>query len=374
MKLFIITVLLSTSLYAQKTRKVMDQTMDNLVALVPYLQNELKFKQKKNEKEIQKYLELLVSSLKNAKHVEELNKPGFTPSFKIIKDNLEEALFSFQHSNKDFARLRINSSMGLCMSCHSQLPEDLFSGYILNTRKVNRKSFNSAYEYANFLLILRKYEDSLTNFIKYIEDSAKKKDNYYFSKSLDNAFQKILVINTKILKDPKKALSALSKVQKIAPSYLKEDIDSWIKDLKEWDKGKMSQYLKKEKMKVLLEKTIKDVQDSDYEIGTSRFDVNLLMASGIGSNYMRVNPKSELSGSILYIMALADYSLNHDIFYNLGDHYLQTCIDRYAKKDIAKKCYGLYEEEIKFRYTGSLGTKLPSKVKEKLKFYKAKLK
>ena len=52
--------------------------------------------------------------------------------------------------------------------------------------------------------------------------------------------------------------------------------------------------------------------------------------------------------------------------HQMHEFYYQACIVRTPHTDQARKCYQKYEESIYLAYTGSSGTHIPSRVREKL--------
>jgi tetratricopeptide (TPR) repeat protein len=361
----------------------MRETMDSFVKLFPYMNSELKFKDPQFEKLIQERLDHIVTTFKTARHVSDFKKPGLAPNYQTIANHLEDTLLTFNSGNKDFARVKLNTSLNLCMSCHTQIPKDQLSGYIFNKHKIGPKTFENPYEYANFLLILRKYDQSLEMFEKTLRWRKSKhkemkkvkkilgtNDDYY-DKMMMGSLRKILLIFTKIKRSPEKALEYFSQNETVTslPQYAQNEIKDWKKTLKKWKDDKVNKinFNDQKEVKRFLDREESRLRVSDFAVGSGEFDIDLLMTSGIASNFMMRYPNTELSPQIMYLLGIAENRLNKNIFFTIGDLYLKDCVRKFPKDSYAKKCLAEYSNEIKIRFTGSLGTDIPSEKQKEIK-------
>jgi hypothetical protein len=379
----------TTITFAQETKKVaindtkqiMHQALDSIVHLFPYMSSELKFKDPKYEKEINLHLNKIAHAFKSAKHIKDFQSPGFAPNYRIIKEHLDDTILSFTTHNKTFARLRLASTTSLCLSCHTQLPKDKMTTFILDNKKVNRETFENEFEYGNFLFLLRQYKKAIRTYEASIEERLAKQvemkkiqkilgsGSDQFDRTLFNSFQRILTIYSKVLKQPREAIALLSKYQsnKEIPKYMQREIAEWIKELKNWVGKKEIEHkiANDEEMKSFIYKYIAKLENDTDSINTGLHDVDLLLTSGVVSNYLADHPSTVLAPEILYWLGLSENRLTKNLFFTLGDLYLKECVIRYPKNPVAIKCFNEYENEVNFRFTGSIGTNIPkSKVKE----------
>ncbi len=373
-----------------ETKKLMQKALDSIIHLVPYMSNEMKFKDPNNEKKISLHLNKIVKSFKSANHVTELELPGFKPNFRIIKDHLNDTLDNFNNHNKSFARLRLTATTSLCLSCHTQLPKDRLTSYMLNSETLKEDSFENKFEYANFMFLLRNYRKAIKAYkVSIVERFEKQKELKkiqtilgekpgHYDKVLYNSFKNILIINAKILRSPQKAIKTFESYlsNKQTPNYMKPDLNLWIKDLKRWSKSKdlNINLTTDEEANSFIEKYMSKLNSEDMGLGTGEFDVDLLIISGILTNYLSKKPKTKNAAKILYWVGISESRLSKNMFYTLGDLYLKECITRYPQTKIAHKCYDEYENEIKYRYTGTVGTKIPKSKQKELKKLKAMIK
>jgi tetratricopeptide (TPR) repeat protein len=375
------TLFLSTA-QANETKQVMHQALDSMIHLMPFMSSELKFKDPKYEKEIALHLNKMTVAFKSSKHIKDFQAPGFSPNYEVINDHMEDTVQSFNSQNKTFARLRLASTTSLCLSCHTQLPKDRMTTFILDNKKVNKSIFENEYEYGNFLFLLRKYTQAISAYEKSIEQRKLKQKEYekiqnilgskneQFDRVLYNTFRNALTIYAKVLKQPEAAINFFKKYtdDKEIPNYMKRDLQKWSKDLQKWvGKKEIDHLLVDDKeMQTFMQKYLAKMEMDGETVITAEMDVDLLVTSGVISNYLNANPKTKHAAAILYWLGISENRLMKDMFFSLGDLYLKECIMRYPKDPIAVKCFSEFENEINFRFTGSLGTNIPKSLQEEL--------
>lgn len=382
MRSLIFTVLLvsiSGSLYSapkvNETKQVMHQALDSIIHLFPFMSSEMKFKDPKYEKEINTHLNKIAIAFKTAKHVKDFQTPGFSANYRVIKDHLDDTIMSFNSQNKTFARLRLASTTSLCLSCHTQLPKDRLTTFILDNKKVKREIFENEFEYGNFLFLLRKYRKAIKAYERSIAERFEKQkelkkiqkvlgsNSEQFDRTLYNSFRRILTIYTKVLRQPKKAQSLFSKYikNKKLPKYMKRDLNKWYKEMDVWigNSDILHKIDSDKEMNSFLTKYVAKIENEGDTVISGDLDVDLLFTSGVLSNYLSDYPKTKLAPKILYWLGISENRLSKNMFFTLGDLYLKECITRYPKTPVAKSCYNEYENEITFRFTGSIGTNIP---------------
>lgn len=362
-----------------ETKQVMHQALDSLIHLIPY-NSELKFNDANNTKIIDFHLNRIANAFKSAKHIKDFKSPSFTPNYQVIKEHLDDTIMAFNNNNKVFARLRFNATTSICMSCHTQLPQDQMTSYLLNSEKVNRNYFANEYEHGNFQFLIRSYHSAISTYKRAIRERIAKRDdllkiqnilgeNYnQFDKILFNTFKKILIIYTRILRQPESAIELFNKYigDKKIPHYIQQDLKNWIQQLERWKGNKdiQKKYTQDEQLQAFINKYVSPLENQSAMSGD--YDIDLLITSGVLSNYLHQNPKTKFTGDILYLEGIAENRIDKNIFFTLGDLYLKECILRYPKTPIAKKCFNEYKEEITLRYTGSIGTNIPNNKKREL--------
>lgn len=372
---------------SNETKKVMHQALDSLIKLIPYMP-EMKFKDPKNEKIIDLHLNKIANAFKTAKHVKEFNSPGFTPNYQVIKEHLDDTIMTFNGNNKTFARLRLNATTAICMSCHTQLPKDQMTSYILDSRKVNRNLFANEYEYGNFQFLLRSYRSALSAYKRSVEERLAKREELlkiknilgeqydHYDQILFNSFKKMLIIYTKILRQPTDAIELFKKYVTAAkiPHYMQNDLKAWNKQLSRWQDNKYIRHRFSNDKEVQNFIANYAAQLEQKSTASGDYDVDLLIVAGVLSNYLQQNPNTKLTPEILYWEGLTENRIGKNIFFTLGDLYLKECITRYPDAPVAKKCFQEYKDEMTMRFTGSIGTNIPKSKQQELKRLESLLK
>lgn len=340
--------------------------------LSPFLFKEEKFADKKNEKFIAEYLQNLVTRFKSIKKHPAIKTPGYSFSRDQIEIQLQETAQVFKTSHKEYARHKLNSTLGLCISCHTQLPSGdklkIFGNHQIDP------TITSHFEKADFYFVTRDFSKAMEHYDHYINNFDPKKDN---RKSLETALNHKLIYYMRIqMNKSADAISSFSKnlLNPELPKVIKEEISEWIKELNIVQSINLSGKLTEEKeMKNFLKEVTKENEAGPRLSLYSREEVKDLRISGILYQYLNQHPGSRLVPEILYNLAIIDKRLNFSLFYSLGDLYLIECMNKYSNSSIAKACYQEYEAEKILSYTGSAGTSLPPEVKSELLKYKNKI-
>ncbi|MFZ4713193.1 MAG: hypothetical protein ACOYL6_05765 [Bacteriovoracaceae bacterium] len=361
--------------YAQENNTLinisMNQISGELDQLLPFLIDSQKFSDSKNEKEVKGHLSKLVELFKGIKKHPVISSTGFSLSRDQIETQLQETSDAFSSNHKDFARHKLNSTLGLCISCHTQMP----SGDKLKLFKNIdvEKNITSTFEKGEFYFITREFPKAMENYDRYINQFSAKDDR----KVLETVLNHKLTYFTRIQRQ-KADLAVKSfeenMLNKELPETIKIQIKAWIKDLKKKVMKADGKEITETEMKKYLSQVTKNNEDGPRISLYSNKEAMDLKISGILFEYLNNNPQSKLVPEILYNLAVIDKRMNFNIFYSMGDLYLKECMDKYPDAPIAKFCYQEYEDEKILSYTGSAGTSLPSDVKKELENYRSKLK
>lgn len=369
-----------------KAKAVMNQVYESFIKILPYVYSEKLLTdgndQKTRDDIIHSLTELQIA-FKNAKHVRLLKIPGFRPSLETINTHIEATIDSMNMKNKTMATARLKAMTALCVSCHTGLSEktaeNAFGEAIVSAK---RTQFESDYSYANYLFLVRRFKDAKTYYELAIKNSLKlvsresgsgPKDDRVFNGDLFNSFRRLLVIETKINFNPKEAMAILSKYrnEKILTTFVRSDLDHWLKSLEDWKKIDVS---KMGPITNLISEKLMPIESVREKVNSGDYDVTLLISSGLLSRYLNDHPQTELTPTILYWLAVAERRLSTTYFFSLADLYLKECIMQYPAAPMAKKCYKEYEDNVVAGFSGSSGTDIPAGEKRELDRLKSLLK
>lgn len=355
------------------THKVlMNKALNSFLQLMPFLRNSSTYQDQKNEKQILNLMQELQTVFQATKKQKMLQQEIFATNNMVIEDNLNTAIMAFESKNKKFSHQRLKETIQLCFHCHSQMPEEFTSSFSNGLNNLKRKDFASDGEYADYLFLIRNFKEAENFYKQVISDNIKKSEKDFDEEACKSALQQLLLLYLKIERDPQKSYQYLTEIK---PSLLKThkllqlQINTWLQDTATW-KNKTPAQLELTDNKSLLH-FIKTVLDPILAKKSFQDrEATLLLASGILSQYLFINPSDPDQAIALYYLGLAEKELNALSFYSLAESYFRDCITKHPEHSIAPKCYKEYEDSMVFGFTGSSGEHIPHDVQLDLKALK----
>lgn len=369
-----------------EAKAVMNQVYESFIKLVPYIYSDKLIsegKDKKVQDEITLYLTDLQKAFKNAKHVNLLKIPGFKPSLETIDGHIQDTIDSVNSKSKVFAHARLKAMTALCVSCHSGISDKVARNAFGDAiASVKRDQFESDFQYANYLYLVRKFTEAKTHYEFAIRNAIAKVDKAPKGALLDDkvvngdiytSLRRVLSIFTKISLRPDRAIEFLNRYKndKNISKYTRTDIELWIKSLEKWKSFDINSV---KNINDFIAKNLAPLENSKDKVNTGEHDITLLISSGVLTKYLNDNPKSDLTPTILYWLAVAERRLSTTYFFSLSDLYLKECMIQFPKSSIAKKCYQEYEDNVIFGYSGSSGTDIPLEERRELERLKTLIK
>ncbi|MES2800964.1 MAG: hypothetical protein V4654_00600 [Bdellovibrionota bacterium] len=345
------------------TSVLMRQFLEHLKTLKKYSVSDQKFSDPKNTLEISNQLQGFTQTAKAAAHDPMLKHENFRFSLQVLDNHISETEKVFRSGNKTFARWMLNSTMSVCMSCHSQMPTQKRSFFEFE----KPESYFSEFEQAEFLFATRDFEKASEIYEKIINRNLKFDDKLEVERSLERQ----VAYYSRIKRNPTEAIKKFEsylKIQNLTERSLRA-IASWIQQFKNWEKQKIldpRSATEKEIIKFAKQNLDPNAPKASNESYGPDL-VTYLYASGVLYEYLYSHAKVQSTPELLYWLAVSDRLINHNFFYSLADLYLRECIIAYSTQPIAKDCYREYEKEMIFSYSGSGGTHLPADVVDDLK-------
>lgn len=346
----------------------MNKAFIALTDLLPSLMSAEKFQDKKNEPVIKEKVKALEEAFRLAKHDPLIKHDLFAPSYALITDNLKESVSSFEKGHKDYTRWLLKETISVCLDCHTRIPMDHTSSFQDGELTIREDQLKDPYLLGLSSLIVRRYVDAKNHFLRQVQDKIISKD--YSNMILP--FQQILLIETKVMKDPAAMIALIDdfKAKKNLPGPVMDELKSWRARLVEWKN----------------EKAIKEIPSSDKAIAefikrrlsplkkksfVDAHKVDLLFSSGVLSSFFFMNQASSLAPEISYWTGWIEKRLKREDFMSSGDLFLEQCIRKYPASSFAKECLKEFEESIEFDFSGSSGTFIPDDVKAELQELKS---
>ena len=376
---FLITVMGSQTVLAQKEKKathkeVMNRALNSFIKIMPYLSSQETYNSAKNTSAIKQEMMALETVFQDAKKESLLQNDLFSTTNLAISDNLSLARKSFDYPNKNFSYIRMKETIHLCFHCHAQLPEEFTSSFSKGVNNLKREKFSSDLDYAQYLFLVRNFDAAQTLYQKIIDNTSSelinapkvnRKISLAKQQQMEEALRQILVIYAKIKRDIKGGSSYFEKLNLEGyPSYLKQQILNWNQGLKEWlpKESELGDLKDNTTMKKFVNDTLSPIIAKSQE-GDSRV-VDLLIGTGLLSNYVFLNAEDPDKAIALYYLGLSEASLSSTSFYSLAESYFRDCVRKYPAHVIAPKCFDEYEKSIVFGFTGSSGIRIPKDIQE----------
>lgn len=371
--LLITTIILHHNIAFSTEEKTVVPTMHkifkNMQDLLPYSSSEEKFADPKNSKFILDKLQENSDLIKKAKHTKQLKTPTMQISQEVLENHFDEIARIYRVGNKSFARWQFNSTVPICMSCHTQAPSASRHWDLAELTKGETDLFNKA----ELLFMGRDFDSALKLYDELINEyPAKGKDL-----NLEKALERKVVIFSRVKRnfdDGIKSLEVNLKNKKL-PLYLQKNIKAWIASFKiEKKEGYPNPATSNdEQIKKYATKELKINLWDDMTDSLNPRLVKNLTASGILYEYLNTHPKTTIKPDILYWLGVIDSQLESNLFYSLSDLYLKQCMSEFSSHPTAKKCFDQYKQNTITSYSGSAGTFLPPEVKKELKFWSLKV-
>ncbi|MBC7370916.1 MAG: hypothetical protein H7326_05080, partial [Bdellovibrionaceae bacterium] len=153
----IVLSLVATAGVSAGVKPLMDQMLNQIFILKPFLVSEEKFADQKNSKAIQRALQNMADISVKIAHEDSITKSGFQMPAKVLTAQLRESELIFSAGNKNYSLWMVKSTLGVCISCHTQLPAVSTRFTTLNNLKVLRNPF----EEAEFLFTIRNFDEAM---------------------------------------------------------------------------------------------------------------------------------------------------------------------------------------------------------------------
>lgn len=351
----------------QTTQQLMNVFLENMIGLKKYMGSDKEFTDPQNTQKIQSHLKELAAKVKEAGHDPVLTMENFKFSRQVLEDHIVETERVFRLGNKIYARSMVNATLGICLSCHSQMPTPNKKFDEL----VSAKIFKSDFDKADFLFSVRDFSQANGLFDKLISTYPESK---LTTDQLETSLRRQVGYYSRILRSPQQGAEALSKYLKNSKieEYQRKNLTGWIQQFQNWQKIKIPDTSKATAAEVLsFAKTHTSIDSIPNNIeGMDPRFVSNMFVSGVLYEYMNKHPHSPETPEILYRLALCDRELSNAFFYSLADLFLRECMIRFPASATAQKCFKEYEENMILGYTGSSGINVPPDVKAELKSLK----
>jgi len=338
-------------------RPGMHALAQDIAALQRYLFSEAQFAAPENDKAIKASLDSMNKHLKEMEKGTFKGDPVLQTNVTMLSRHMSDASRSFQDGNKRFARYMVQSSLQMCISCHTRgkvewdfaLPEDT-------------KVEDTSPEQADFYFATRQFEKGRAVYEAAVKGYPKNKVGTY---GLRKAMLSLAVYFARVKEDPKAGAAYFASLEKRndLPTFLRQEVSAWAKDFAAWAKEKPLVSDKATESQ-LLEAARKLLRSDDFSlVGDSdrNFHVRRLRASALLHRALELTAgPSPSKGQALHLLGQIYHRINHHLFFRFGEMYLKACIHEYKKTKTAQGCFQSLEQAVTEGFTGSAGTSIPT--------------
>jgi hypothetical protein len=250
-----------------------------------------------------------------------------------------------------YARMRLNGLGNMCAACHMQAPKiSNFTAYRFIEKAADEASFNNA----EFMFIVRRYDEALASFDKLIRGFPK---TAITSDQLDLAAQRKIAIFARVFRNPKNAIASFKTdlLNTNLPTQTRRNIESWVSALEKWKLDTANpDKMNTEELVTYVENNLPNFALRNIAPNHPQL-LNYLRLSGLLYERLFKESESPYTQRILYNLALCERSMGASYWYSISEIYLKECVVQYPKKEFSRKCYDAYKKGMEERYgSGSI--------------------
>ncbi len=347
-----------------EVKPFMDRMLNEIFSLKPYLVSEESFKDPKNAKKIDESLLKMAEISKKINHEGKIKSTGFRVPSQVLEQQLLETEQIFAKGNKSYALWMLKSTLGVCMSCHTQLPAVSTQFSTLNKNHVLTNPFDEA----EFLFVIRNFDEAMPLYAQAIKDYPK---NVVTPENLEKALYRQLFYFVRVKRDFKSLVSALEQNQANAnlPKHFAAKIKNFVSAAKSAQKEAFPSFSpnQDDEVRKFAEAALKEELAGKFSFDDPKKELNYLKVSGVLYEYLDRYPETRLKPDILYWLSFCESHYRHKAFYSLPELYLKQCVLEFPKSTVAKKCLTEYQDLVTMAFTGSRGTHIPEDVAKEIK-------
>ncbi len=337
-------------------RPDMHEMAKEITTLQKFVLSEADFGAPKNEARIKQSLGAL------QKHLEHLGKKSFghDPALKInaqlLRSHIGDASRSFAEGSKPFARFMLQSSLQMCIACHTRHQAADFSWpepEAAGLPKLDR---------ADYYFATRQFSKGKAIYESLVNAQAAEGVSPW---DLRRALLTLAVYYARVKEDPKGGAEYFRGVgeNRKLPLYIQEECKAWAGEFADWGREAGASPVKATETE-LLARAKKLLRSDDFslvsDVGRS-FHVRRLRASALFHRVLESpGEKSPAKAEALLYLGQIYPKISSNLFFRFGEMYLKACVQDYQKTATARACYVALELLVTEGFTGSAGTNIPA--------------
>lgn len=338
---------------AEDPRPDMHGLAAEISALQKYLFTDAEFSAPKNEGEIKKSLKSLSDHIDHLGQGAFADDPALQVNLNLLRQHMKDAGRAFDTGSKPFARYMLQSSLQMCIACHTRKKAADFGWPVPADKDA------PPMDRADYLFATRQFSKGVAEYEALVEGyPANKMGDFNLRKSL----LALAVYYARVTENPAGGQEYFAKVAKkeSLPLYLREELSAWSGEFAAWAKEKRPA----PKTDAALLKRAKEIlrgDDLSLLSGPGRsFHVRRLRAAGLLQQALESpGGRSPRKAQALLLLGQIYARVSSSLFFRFGEMYLKACITDYPKTSEARSCYVALEGLVMEGYSGSAGTSVP---------------
>lgn len=324
-------------------------------AMQKFLLTDAEFSDAKNDTAIKSSLNKISEHLSFLGKSPISDNAALRVNLNLIQQHIADAKKSFEAGSKSYARFMMQSSMQMCIACHTRTKTSDFALPEVDLSKVKLE------DQGDYFFATRQFDKGKEVFSSMILDFPK---NMIGQFALRKALVSMAIYFSRVKSDPKAGADFFTQVSKVngLPSYIKKEASEWAKDFKDWGKEpeKNSNSLTESQLLMQAKKILKSDDLSLVSDNGRSFHIRRLRASVLLHKILESpGTKSPAKGEAIYYLGQIYHRISSNLFFRFGEMYLKTCISEYQKTATARNCYDALERAVSEGYTGSGGSDIP---------------
>jgi hypothetical protein len=325
-------------------------------ALEKFLVSDAEFLAPANEAKIESSLAKLEGHLAHLGQGAFADDPSLKVNLSLLQQHIRDADRAFREKGKPFARYMLQSSLQMCVACHTRKKSGDFALPEIDTKGVEPGDL------AEYYFATRQFQKGKELYEREVDGFPR---NGIGQSNLRRALLSLAVYYARVKEDPEagqKYFAAVGANDKI-PVYLAEESKAWANEFGKWAKAGAGKGDEKLTEVELMKRAKALLKNDDFslvsEMGRS-FHVRRLRASALLHRVLEApGEKSPTKAEALLYLGQIYPRLSSNLFFRFGDMYLKACITDYPKTSMARSCYVALELAVTEGFTGSAGTDIP---------------
>lgn len=326
-----------------------------ILALEKFLVSDAEFANPANEGAIRKSLGSMDAHIGHLGEGAFADDPALRVNLSLLKQQVKDAQRSFTEGAKPFARYMLQSSLQLCIACHTRKKAPEFAWPEVEGEGISPR------DKAEYYFATRQFEKGRAVHEALV---AGYPGNQLSPWDLQKSLTSLAVYYARVKEDPAAGARYFAQAgeQEALPIYLRQQLQAWAEEFRAWSKEKPANN-KGAGEKELLAGAKKLLKQDDLslvrEAGRS-FHIRRLRAGALLHRLLESpGPRSPLKAEALLYLGQLYARINANIFFRFGDLYLKACIAEYPKTAEARACYVALEASVMEGFSGSGGTSVP---------------